>query len=285
MRMSRVRSRSGRSLRLSNSIRTRTASPLDQEALAVARELAAEFAREAAERDHERRLPAKELDRFSGSGLWANHRAEGLWWSGGFLRNARRGHRDHLRRRPEPGAAPAKSSGGAGCDQSDRERRAKAPVVWPRAAGLSPRQRFFRGQEQACRRLRNNGETRRRFLHCEWREVLRDRRLVRPFHPHRRGRRERQCPSRDRATRDARTDDHRQLVKLRPTHDGERQRSDRQRSRRARGRDSRLSRRRASLFKRVGLADHPGGGGRGHCAGRNRGDDPFRAQPCEALDR
>ena len=42
----------------------------DQEALAVARELAAEFAREAAERDHERRLPAKELDRFSGSGLW-----------------------------------------------------------------------------------------------------------------------------------------------------------------------------------------------------------------------
>jgi SfnB family sulfur acquisition oxidoreductase len=43
----------------------------DAEALAVARELAAEFAREAAERDRERRLPAKELDRFSGSGLWA----------------------------------------------------------------------------------------------------------------------------------------------------------------------------------------------------------------------
>jgi SfnB family sulfur acquisition oxidoreductase len=43
----------------------------DEEALAVARELAAEFAEEAAERDRERRLPAKELDRFSGSGLWA----------------------------------------------------------------------------------------------------------------------------------------------------------------------------------------------------------------------
>jgi alkylation response protein AidB-like acyl-CoA dehydrogenase len=42
----------------------------DQEALAVARELAAEFAQEAAQRDRDRRLPAKELDRFSGSGLW-----------------------------------------------------------------------------------------------------------------------------------------------------------------------------------------------------------------------
>jgi SfnB family sulfur acquisition oxidoreductase len=43
----------------------------DEEALAVARELAPEFAKEAAERDRERRLPAEELDRFSGSGLWA----------------------------------------------------------------------------------------------------------------------------------------------------------------------------------------------------------------------
>jgi len=43
----------------------------DEEALTVTRQLAAEFAEEAAERDRERRLPAKELDRFSGSGLWA----------------------------------------------------------------------------------------------------------------------------------------------------------------------------------------------------------------------
>ena len=43
----------------------------DEEALAVARELASEFANDAAERDRERRLPAQELDRFSGSGLWA----------------------------------------------------------------------------------------------------------------------------------------------------------------------------------------------------------------------
>jgi len=42
----------------------------DAEALAIARELASEFAIEAAERDRERRLPAAELDRFSGSGLW-----------------------------------------------------------------------------------------------------------------------------------------------------------------------------------------------------------------------
>jgi SfnB family sulfur acquisition oxidoreductase len=43
----------------------------DEEALAVARQLAEEFAAEASERDRERILPAKELDRFSGSGLWA----------------------------------------------------------------------------------------------------------------------------------------------------------------------------------------------------------------------
>src|SRR5580704_15474802 len=42
----------------------------DEEALAVARELAADFAQGAAQRDRERRLPAQELDRFSGSGLW-----------------------------------------------------------------------------------------------------------------------------------------------------------------------------------------------------------------------
>ena len=42
----------------------------DEEALAVAHQLSHEFAAEAAERDRERRLPVKELDRFSGSGLW-----------------------------------------------------------------------------------------------------------------------------------------------------------------------------------------------------------------------
>src|SRR5215216_557982 len=43
----------------------------DEEAIALARALAAEFAVEAAERDRTRRLPAQELDRFSGKGLWA----------------------------------------------------------------------------------------------------------------------------------------------------------------------------------------------------------------------
>jgi SfnB family sulfur acquisition oxidoreductase len=43
----------------------------DTEAVAVARELAADFAKDAAERDRDRRLPIIELDRFSGSGLWA----------------------------------------------------------------------------------------------------------------------------------------------------------------------------------------------------------------------
>lgn len=43
----------------------------DEEAIALARALAAEFAAEAAERDRTRRLPAAELDLFSGKGLWA----------------------------------------------------------------------------------------------------------------------------------------------------------------------------------------------------------------------
>ncbi len=42
----------------------------DAEAIAVARDLAAVFAVEAADRDRDRRLPAAELDLFSGSGLW-----------------------------------------------------------------------------------------------------------------------------------------------------------------------------------------------------------------------
>jgi SfnB family sulfur acquisition oxidoreductase len=44
---------------------------LDAEAVEIARDLAGEFAKEAAERDRERRLPVAELDRFSASGLWA----------------------------------------------------------------------------------------------------------------------------------------------------------------------------------------------------------------------
>ncbi len=42
----------------------------DEEAIAVARRLAGDFAVGAAERDRNRRLPAVELDAFSGSGLW-----------------------------------------------------------------------------------------------------------------------------------------------------------------------------------------------------------------------
>jgi alkylation response protein AidB-like acyl-CoA dehydrogenase len=43
----------------------------EAKAVAVARQLAAEFANEATQRDRARRLPHIELDRFSGSGLWA----------------------------------------------------------------------------------------------------------------------------------------------------------------------------------------------------------------------
>src|SRR3954454_1486036 len=43
----------------------------DAEAIAVARQLAAEFAQGASERDRARRLPFAEIDAFSQSGLWA----------------------------------------------------------------------------------------------------------------------------------------------------------------------------------------------------------------------
>ena len=43
----------------------------DKEAIATARQLAAEFAVEAVARDRERRLPIEEIDRLSQSGLWA----------------------------------------------------------------------------------------------------------------------------------------------------------------------------------------------------------------------
>ncbi|WP_240032132.1 SfnB family sulfur acquisition oxidoreductase [Pseudomethylobacillus aquaticus] len=43
----------------------------DVEAIEIAHKLAAEFAKEAAQRDRERRLPIAELDAFSQSGLWA----------------------------------------------------------------------------------------------------------------------------------------------------------------------------------------------------------------------
>lgn len=42
----------------------------DQQALDAARELAEDFAREASQRDRERRLPLPELERYSQSGLW-----------------------------------------------------------------------------------------------------------------------------------------------------------------------------------------------------------------------
>lgn len=42
----------------------------DNEAIAIARTLAIEFAKEASERDQERRLPVNEIQNFSASGLW-----------------------------------------------------------------------------------------------------------------------------------------------------------------------------------------------------------------------
>lgn len=43
----------------------------DEEAIAVAKQLAETFAKEASARDRERRLPVAELDAYSQSGLWA----------------------------------------------------------------------------------------------------------------------------------------------------------------------------------------------------------------------
>ena len=42
----------------------------DEEAVEAARQLAAAFAKEASNRDHERRLPLQEVQQYSASGLW-----------------------------------------------------------------------------------------------------------------------------------------------------------------------------------------------------------------------
>lgn len=42
----------------------------DQEAIAIAHELAAEFVKESSERDKQRRIPVAEIDKYSESGLW-----------------------------------------------------------------------------------------------------------------------------------------------------------------------------------------------------------------------
>ena len=257
----------------------------DQEALAVARELAAEFAREAAKRDRERRLPAKELDRFSGSGLWGITVPKA--YGGAGVSFATLAEVIAIISAADPSLGQLPQNHLAALDAIRVTASEEQKLLWFGRAlqGYRLGNAFSEAKSKHVgafeTTVRRDGDCLRR----QRREVLRDRRPVRAFHPHRRGRRERQCPSRDRATRRAGTDDHRQLVELRPTHDGERQCSDRQRSRRAGSRDSRLSRRRASLVKRLGLADHPGGGRRRHRAGRDRGDDPLRAQPCEALDR
>src|SRR5271166_1167051 len=115
----------------------------DQQALAISRELGADFAKGAAERDRELRLPAQELDRFSGSGLWGITVPKSLRRGGGLLRHARGSDRRHFGGGSKPRPAAAESSGGARCDQGDRDRRAEAFMVRSCVARLSPRQRFF----------------------------------------------------------------------------------------------------------------------------------------------
>ncbi len=100
----------------------------NEEALAVARQLAHEFALEAVQRDRERRLPAKELDRFSGSGLWGITVPKA--YGGAGVSFATLGEVIAIiRRRPELGPAPAELFGGVGRDQGDGKRRAEAPMV------------------------------------------------------------------------------------------------------------------------------------------------------------
>ena len=81
----------------------------DQEALAVAHRLAERFQQESAERDRERRLPRKELDEFSQSGLMGYHYSESIRRGGSVLLDRRRSHGRHIGRRfvfrpdsPEP---------------------------------------------------------------------------------------------------------------------------------------------------------------------------------------
>ena len=121
----------------------------DQEALTVARELAAEFAQDAAQRDRERRLPAKELDRFSGSGLWAITVPKA--YGGAGVSSATLAEIIAIISAADPslGQLPQNHLAALDAIESHGKRRAEAAVVWSCTAGLSPRQRLFRGQEQS----------------------------------------------------------------------------------------------------------------------------------------
>ena len=98
----------------------------DAEAIRVAQTLAAEFAVEAADRDRTRRLPAAELDRFSGSGLWGITVPKAYGGAGVSLRDPGRGDRHHLGRRPLDRPDPAEPSGGARRDPGHRQAKSRS---------------------------------------------------------------------------------------------------------------------------------------------------------------
>ena len=257
----------------------------DEEALAVARGLAGEFAREAAQRDRERRLPAKELDRFSGSGLWGITVPKA--YGGAGVSFATLAEIIAIISAADPSLGQLPQNHLAALDAIRVTASEEQKLLWfGRAlqgyrlgnAFSEAKSKHVGAFETTVKRDGGsfvvNGEkfyaTGALFAHFIHIGAVDENGNVHlAIAPRAR----------------SRAYDHRQLVELRPTHDGERQCSDRERSRRARGRDPRLSWRRASLVKRIGLSDHPGGGRRWYRAGRDRGDDPFCAQPCAALDR
>jgi alkylation response protein AidB-like acyl-CoA dehydrogenase len=237
----------------------------DQEALAVARELAAEFAQGAAQRDRERRLPAKELDRFSGSGLWGITVSKA--YSGAGVSFATLAQVIAIISAADPNLGQLPQNHLAALDAIRVTASEEQKRLWfGRAlqgyrlgnAFSEAKSKHVGAFETTLRRDGDsfvvNGEkfyaTGALFAHFIHIGAVDENGNVH--------------------LASARTYNHRQLVKLWPTDNGERQCSHRERSHWARGRDPRLSRWRASLFKRLRIADHPGGGRRRHRAGRNR---------------
>lgn len=160
----------------------------DEEALAVARELAAEFAREAAERDRERRLPAKELDRFSGSGLWAITVPKAHGGAGVSFATLAEVIAIISATDPNLGQLPQNHSAALDAIRVTATEEQKRLWFGRVLQGYRLGKRLLRGEKPPRRRLRDDGTSRRQLVCRRRREILRDRRPLRPFHPYRRGR-------------------------------------------------------------------------------------------------
>ncbi len=136
----------------------------DAEAIAIAQRLAQNFAKEAAVRDRERRLPAAELDEFSQSGLWAITIPKAMAARGVSTVTLAEVISTIARRRSIDRPDPAKPSRDSRFDAVGRNRGTETSFFWRSVKGRPFRQCLFRVPRQECRRFPD-------ALRSRWRRI------------------------------------------------------------------------------------------------------------------